>query len=72
MLAIGQARSNITGVPVGVAPIAAVLAYHVEVFELYEAARKIKPSDLVALRARAKEAFEALKEEATATAEGTT
>jgi hypothetical protein len=58
---MGEARRKAgTGTRVGVPPISAVLAYHVEVLEQLQKAGSLEPKDFVLLRARAKAAFDAL------------
>jgi hypothetical protein len=53
-------KSKSTGITVGVAPISAIHAYHAEAMEIFDKAGATEPSDLVALRTRARAAFEAL------------
>jgi hypothetical protein len=60
MMEIAKLKAASRGITVGVPPISAVLAYHVEVLEAFEKAGTLEAEDFVALRARAKASYEAL------------
>jgi hypothetical protein len=60
LFAMAQEKARTYGQTVGVPPISAVLAYHVEVLEAFQKAGTLEPEDFVTLRARAKASYEAL------------
>jgi hypothetical protein len=60
LFTMAQQKARSTGAVVGVPPISAVLAYHVEVLEAFQKAGTLEPDDFLALRARAKASYEAL------------
>jgi hypothetical protein len=59
LMAVAREKSLKHRTEIGVPPISAVLAYHVEVLEAFERAGTLDPADFVALRERAKASFEA-------------
>lgn len=60
LMALAREKASKYRQEIGVPPISAVLAYHVEVLEAFERAGTLEPADFVALRERAAASFKAL------------